>query len=40
MEKSRENENLKSLGKKTVYSSDYAPEVLEAFQNKHPEKIR
>jgi 7-cyano-7-deazaguanine reductase len=24
------------LGKKTEYKSDYAPEVLEAFDNKHP----
>lgn len=33
----REQEGLKSLGKKTEYKSDYAPEVLESFQNKHPE---
>ena len=25
------------LGKKTEYPQDYAPEVLEAFNNKHPE---
>jgi 7-cyano-7-deazaguanine reductase len=29
--------NLKALGKQTVYRQDYAPEVLEAFDNKHPE---
>lgn len=33
----RENEGLQSLGKKTEYRMDYAPEVLETFQNKHPE---
>ena len=34
---SRENEGLTALGRKTEYKSDYAPEVLETFQNKHPE---
>ena len=29
------NEGLKSLGKKTVYRDDYAPEVLETFENRH-----
>ena len=33
----RENEGLQALGRKTQYSQDYAPEVLESFQNKHPE---
>ena len=33
----REQEGLKLLGKKTEYKMDYAPEVLETFQNKHPE---
>ena len=34
----RENENLTLLGnKKTEYPSNYAPEVLETFENKHPE---
>ncbi len=33
----RENERLQSLGKKTEYRMDYAPEVLETFSNKHPE---
>lgn len=32
----REQEGLKQLGKKTEYKSDYAPEVLETFENKHP----
>lgn len=31
------NEQLSLLGQKTVYKDDYAPEVLEAFDNKHPE---
>ena len=34
---SREQEGLQLLGKKTEYKMDYAPEVLETFQNKHPE---
>ena len=33
----REKEGLQQLGKKTEYRMDYAPEVLETFQNKHPE---
>lgn len=33
----REDENLKLLGKKTEYKADYAPEVLETFANKHPD---
>ncbi len=37
MGKDRADEGLKSLGKKTEYKMDYAPDVLEAFQNKHPE---
>ena len=37
MNTERENEGLKTLGRKTEYKSDYAPEVLETFQNKHPE---
>ena len=32
------NDNLTLLGNKNVqYSSDYSPEVLETFRNKHPE---
>ena len=34
---SREDLTLQALGKKTEYRSDYAPEVLETFVNKHPE---
>ena len=33
----RENEDLKSLGKKTDYTFQYNPDVLETFENKHPE---
>ncbi|MDL2221289.1 preQ(1) synthase [Parabacteroides sp. OttesenSCG-928-N08] len=32
------NEELTLLGGATVYRRDYAPEVLEAFTNKHPER--
>ena len=35
MAEGRELEGLQSLGKKTEYQSDYAPEVLETFVNKH-----
>lgn len=31
----REQEGLHSLGHKTEYKMDYAPEVLETFVNKH-----
>ncbi len=33
----RTNDHLTQLGQKTEYSSDYAPEVLESFENKHPD---
>ena len=33
----RENESLKALGRTTRYRDDYAPDVLETFENKHPE---
>ena len=33
----RKDEGLVDLGNKTQYSMDYAPEVLETFENKHPE---
>lgn len=36
-EDSRKSEGLHALGNKTKYSMDYAPEVLETFENKHPE---
>lgn len=32
-----EKDQLTHLGNQTVYRQDYAPEVLEAFTNKHPE---
>ncbi len=31
----RKDEGLQALGKKTEYSMDYAPEMLETFENKH-----
>lgn len=35
----REQDGLSLLGnQKTAYPSDYSPEVLETFQNKHPER--
>ena len=37
MSNDREQEGLTQLGRKTEDRSDYAPEVLETFQNKHPE---
>ena len=36
MTATREDEGLLALGKKTEYRSTYAPDVLEAFENKHP----
>ena len=33
----RSEEGLQALGKKTEYRMDYAPEVLETFENKHPD---
>ena len=33
----RKSEGLQALGNNTKYSMDYAPEVLETFENKHPE---
>ena len=33
----RKDEGLKALGRETSYNQDYAPEVLEAFENKHPD---
>lgn len=33
----RKDEGLHALGKKTEYMMDYAPEVLETFENKHKE---
>ena len=37
MEKDRKEENLKALGGATVYKDRYAPEVLETFENMHPD---
>ena len=31
----RENDHLQQLGRKTEYRMDYAPEVLETFENRH-----
>ncbi|MBQ9237218.1 MAG: NADPH-dependent 7-cyano-7-deazaguanine reductase QueF [Prevotella sp.] len=33
----RSKDGLQLLGKETNYHSDYAPEVLETFQNMHPD---
>ena len=33
----RKDEGLKLLGSETNYRSDYAPDVLETFENKHPD---
>ena len=33
----REQDQLQALGKKTEYRDDYAPEVLETFENRHPD---
>ena len=33
----REQDHLQALGTKTEYSQDYAPEVLETFENCHPD---
>ena len=34
-----ELQGVSLLGNKTAYKSDYAPEVLESFPNKHPQMI-
>ena len=33
----RQQDNLQQLGPPTAYSQDYAPEVLETFENQHPD---
>lgn len=33
----RKSDNLQQLGHEVAYRTDYAPEVLEAFENRHPE---
>ena len=37
MSETRKDEGLKLLGSETQYNDQYAPEVLEAFANKHPD---
>ena len=37
MDTRKEENELHLLGNNTVYRQDYAPEVLEAFTNKHQE---
>ena len=37
MSDDRKKEGLKALGGNSVYRDDYAPEVLEAFENQHPD---
>ena len=37
MEKERNKEGLKALGQDARYATDYTPEVLESFENRHPE---
>lgn len=38
MTNDRSNEGLKALGKKTDYRYEYAPQVLETFANRHPDR--
>ncbi len=33
----RKEEGLRALGRETAYNQSYSPEVLEAFENKHPD---
>ncbi len=37
MSNDRKSEGLKALGGNSVYKGNYAPEVLEAFENQHPD---
>ena len=37
MSDNRKQEGLKALGRETNYLEDYAPDVLETFENKHPD---
>ena len=37
MQKERKDEGLEALGRETEYNAAYAPEVLETFENRHPE---
>lgn len=38
MTNDRSKEGLKALGKKTDYHYEYAPQVLETFANRHPDR--
>ena len=38
MNMNREQDNLQALGHKSAIPATYAPEVLEAFENRHPER--
>lgn len=38
MTNDRSKEGLKALGKKTDYRYEYAPQVLETFANRHPDR--
>lgn len=38
MTNDRSKEGLKTLGKKTDYRYEYAPQVLETFANRHPDR--
>ena len=35
MQKERKDEGLEALGRETDYNANYAPEVLETFENRH-----
>ena len=37
MSDNRKQEGLQALGRETNYLEDYAPDVLETFENKHPD---
>ena len=37
MSETRKDEGLRALGTESKYSDNYTPEVLETFENKHPE---
>ena len=37
MSDTRKDEGLRALGAESKYSDNYTPEVLETFENKHPE---
>ena len=37
MPRNKDEERITLLGRETEYRTDYAPELLESFQNRHPE---